>query len=116
MSDLPVLDSESIENLRALSSEGDDAFLREIIEIFVQDTPRRLTELREAYQANDQVTFTRAAHSIKGSSSNLGALRLRALAEQLEHASRRSSLAGLDAQIPGLESAFHAARRELEKL
>ena len=99
-----------------MSAEGDDSFLNEIIGIFLDDTPKRLDELRSAFAARDQQTFTRAAHSIKGSSSNIGAMRLRVLAEQLEHASRQSSLPGLDAQIPAIEAEFNAVRTELEKL
>lgn len=116
MPDIPILDHESIANLRMLGAEGDDDFLKEIIDIFLEDTPRRLNELRDAFLAQDQVTFTRAVHSIKGSSSNLGALRLRARAEHIEHASRQQGLAGLDAEIPGLEAEFVAAKAELEKL
>ncbi|HEX2100234.1 MAG TPA: Hpt domain-containing protein [Candidatus Synoicihabitans sp.] len=116
MSDLPILDAESIENLRALGMDGDDSFLREIIGIFVEDTPNRLNEMRQAFAANDQATFTRAAHSIKGSASNLGAFRLRALAEKLEHDSKKFTLAGLDAHLPVMEAEFAAAKIELEKL
>ena len=116
MNDVPVLDSESIENLRALGVEGDDSFLKEIISIFIDDTPNRFVELRTAYAANDTVTFTRAAHSIKGSASNLGAMRLRSLAEQLEHTSKQQGIQGLDQWIPTLEAEFAVARVELEKL
>jgi histidine phosphotransfer protein HptB len=116
MSDLPVLDQESIDNLRALGAEGDDSFLKEIVGIFLEDTPLRLRELRESFAAGDQPTFTRTAHSIKGSASNLGAVRLRALAEKLEHASKGGNLAGLDAEIPAMEAEFNSAKAELEKL
>ena len=116
MSDAPILDPESIENLRALGAEGDDSFLKEIIGIFIEDTPQRIQELRTAFAASDQTTFSRAAHSIKGSASNLGALRLRAVAEKLEHSSKQQGLAQLDQMIPELEAEFQIARAELEKL
>jgi HPt (histidine-containing phosphotransfer) domain-containing protein len=116
MSELPVLDPESIESLRALGADGDDSFLKEIIGIFIDDTPVRLKEMRDAFAANDQATFSRAAHSIKGSSSNLGALRLRALAEMLERSSKTSDLTGLDAELPKIEAEFAIAKVELEKL
>ncbi|MCC5021453.1 MAG: Hpt domain-containing protein [Candidatus Synoicihabitans palmerolidicus] len=50
----------------------------------MSDTPIRLAELRSSYLANDSATFTRTAHSLKGSSSNVGAARLCALAQGLE--------------------------------
>jgi histidine phosphotransfer protein HptB len=116
LSELPVLDPESIESLRALGAEGDDSFLKEIIDIFIDDTPVRLKELRDAFAAHDASTFSRAAHSIKGSSSNLGALRLRALAEMLERSSKTADLTGLDAELPKIEAEFERAKVELGKL
>ncbi len=116
MSETPILDQEAIENLRSLGDEeGDDSFLREVIEIFVSDTPVRLNELRTSHAAGDQTTFTRAAHSIKGSSSNVGAARLFELAKQLE-ADSRESLAGLDTRVDALEASFAEARVALQSL
>lgn len=116
MSDAPILDPESIDNLRALGADGDDSFLKEIIGIFIEDTPQRIQELRTSFAAGDQTTFSRAAHSIKGSASNLGAMRLRAVAEKLEHTSKHQGIAGLDQEIPALEAEFETARAELVKL
>lgn len=116
MSDQPIIDPEAIENLRMLGDEdGDDSFLREVIEIFVSDTPVRLAELGSSLAASDQTTFTRAAHSIKGSSSNVGAVQLCALAKQLENDSRES-LSGLEPRIAELTAAFEEAKVALQAL
>ncbi len=93
MSDLPIIDSEAIENLRSLNPGDNDDFLKEIVAIFLEDTPLRIAELDQSLAAGDVGTFTRAAHTIKGSSSNVGALRLRHAAEVLEQGSRRDGLA-----------------------
>ncbi len=110
-----LIDAEAIDNLRALNPDDGDSFLRDIVGIFLEDTPQRLAELRESLAAGDQQRFTRAAHSIKGSSSNLGAVQLRALSEKLEQQSR-SSLNGLTGLIAELELAFTATRTELERI
>ena len=116
MPDQTIIDQEAIENLRSLGDEeGDDSFLREVIEIFVTDTPVRLAELRNSLAAGDQSTFTRAAHSIKGSSSNVGAQRLCSLAKDLENDSR-DAIAGLEARIDELTEAFLEAKAALEAL
>lgn len=116
MPDVPVIDSEAIANLRALGAEGDDSFLHEIVTLFLEDTPKRFAELRTSFAAGDTPKFSRAAHSIKGSASNLGAMRVRALAEKLEYTSKQSGLAGLDALFADLEAEFAAAGAELRKL
>ena len=111
-----LIDPEAIENLRALNPDDGDGFLRDIIGIFLEDTPQRLAELRECVVSGDQVRFTRAAHSIKGSSSNVGATQLRAISEQLEHKSKSEALGGLTGLIGDLEQAFAATKNELDRI
>ena len=110
-----LIDPEAIENLRALNPDDGDSFLRDIVGIFLEDTPQRLAELRESLATGDQHRFSRAAHSIKGSSSNLGANQLRAISEVLEQKSK-VSLANVDTLITDLEAAFAVTKAELERI
>jgi HPt (histidine-containing phosphotransfer) domain-containing protein len=112
----PPIDPEAIENLRALTPDDPDSFLRDIIGIFLEDTPARIADLRQSLAAGDQEAFTRAAHSVKGSSSNLGATYLRAVASDLEHRGKTEGIAGLGSLVDDLESTFNVARQALEKL
>jgi len=68
----PMIDPQALGNLRALNPGDNDEFLRELAAIFLEDTPKRITELDASLAAGDAGTFTRAAHSIKGSAANLG--------------------------------------------
>lgn len=111
-----LIDPEAIENLRALNPDDGDGFLRDIIGIFLEDTPQRIAELRDCLKSGDQVSFTRAAHSIKGSSSNVGATQLRAISEQLEHKSKNDGLQGLNPLIDVLDAAFGATKGELDRI
>ena len=110
------IDPEAIENLRALTPDDPDTFLRDIIGIFLDDTPARIAELRASFAAGDQSQFTRAAHSIKGSSSNLGATQLRAIAGELEQRGKTEGIANLATRVDDLDHAFAEARKALEKL
>lgn len=117
MSTSSVLDQTAIANLRALSPDDGDVFLREIIGIFIEDTPRRIAELHASRASLDTPAFTRAAHSIKGSSSNLGASELRTVSEQLEHHARKHGIdEACEAMVAELEAAFIRARDELLKM
>jgi histidine phosphotransfer protein HptB len=113
MSDPHVIDPQAIENLRALNPGDNDAFLREITGIFLEDTPLRIAELDQSLVAGDVSRFTRAAHSIKGSSSNLGALSLRAVAEKLEHQARTQGLSNVAVLMSQLKSEFGRAQSAL---
>jgi histidine phosphotransfer protein HptB len=111
-----AIDPQAIENLRALNPGDNDEFLREIAGIFLEDTPQRIAELDQSLAAGDAAKFTRAAHSIKGSSANLGAMDLRAVAEKLEHQSRTDGLDGVSPLIAQLKVEFGRADLELKKL
>jgi HPt (histidine-containing phosphotransfer) domain-containing protein len=116
MPGLPVLDPVVIESLRELNPEDPEAFVREIAGIFLSDTPARIAELDASLAAGDAAKFTRAAHSIKGSSANIGAAALGAAAERLEAHAKKAGLAGVDDLLSQVRAQFAAVRIELEKL
>ena len=111
-----VLDPEALNNLRALDPEGGDMFLREVAGIFLEDTPKRIAELDQSLAASDSPTFIRAAHSIKGASANLGAVVLRAAAEQLEHRAKKEGLADVAPLLAQVKTEFDRARAALNEL
>lgn len=116
MADHPVIDPQAIENLRALNPDDGDEFLREIIGIYLEDTPLRIAELEQSLAAGETPKFTRAAHSVKGSSANVGANAVRAIAEQLEHQSAKQGLADVAPLIATLKTEFARAQLEFSKL
>jgi histidine phosphotransfer protein HptB len=113
---LPLLDAESIENLRSLGEPGDDSFVKEIVGIYLADTPLRLADLHAKFAEGDLVGFARAAHTIKGSSANVGANRVRRLAEHLETAAKVGLHAGLTPDIAALAASFAATEAEFQRV
>lgn len=108
-----IIDPQAIENLRALGDQGDDSFVREIVGIYLEDLPERIAALKAARDTNDRSLYTRSAHTIKGSSANVGAVEVQGLAEHLEHQSKKQELVSLDAQLADLEAACARARAAL---
>ena len=92
-------------------ADDGDAFLREIVGIFLADTPLRLdaNSMRASPPATP-TAFTRAAHSIKGSSANLGALALQSAANRLEARSRENA-PGLESGVADLKARVRSAQR-----
>jgi signal transduction histidine kinase/DNA-binding response OmpR family regulator len=67
------VDWQLLESLRSeLSPDGDRNLLGEILELFLEDTPSLLATIREAINTEDATMLKYAAHSLKGSASNLG--------------------------------------------
>lgn len=116
MSQPPVIDPQAIENLRSLNPGDNDEFLRELTLIFLEDTPQRIADLEQSLAAGDTATFTRAAHSIKGSAANMGAMLLRSAAEKLEQHSRKDGLTGVNEMIETIRREFAEAKVSLEQL
>ena len=87
--DLSPIDPDAIANLRELNPGDNGEFLREIIGIYIEDTPKRIADLKACLASGDTSAFTRAAHTIKGSSANVGARRSRSWPSALSSSPER---------------------------
>ncbi len=72
-----------IEELRSLD-DGAGEILKSIVAIFETSTHELMQELHEASREGQAVRLAQAAHSLKGSAANLGAVLLSAVAHELE--------------------------------
>jgi len=70
------------------------------------DTEERVRLLRQACQADQAEALRRAAHSFKGSCSNMGATLLAELCQELETAAREEQLGKAPALIESIEREF----------
>lgn len=52
--------------------DGDDVLLCELVRIFLEESPKQLSKLRQAIEVNDFETMERTAHGLKGELSYLG--------------------------------------------
>jgi len=110
-----TLDGQTLERLRELGVQVGKDVLGEVIGLFLSRKDEVLETLREACRARDAETFERAAHSLKGSAANLGALRLSGVAAELEKRGREAELDGCAGRIEELEREFAAAESQLER-
>jgi HPt (histidine-containing phosphotransfer) domain-containing protein len=115
MSTTPVVSDQALEDLRALNPD-DPAFLRELIELFLQDVPQRIAELEQSIAKGDATLLTRAAHTIKGSCSNFGAAGLAEVALKMEHQGKTNSFTEAKATLPDLRAEFTLVDAALRKL
>jgi HPt (histidine-containing phosphotransfer) domain-containing protein len=116
VSELPTIDPEAIANLRDLNPGDGGEFLREIVGIYVEDTPKRIAEMRASIASANTPALTRAAHTIKGSSANVGAQLVKAVAERIEALSRKEGVGGAAPMVDDCEREFERARVELQRL
>jgi CheY-like chemotaxis protein len=75
----PVLDPEVLRGLRELQPEGEPDLMADLLALFRADAERLVGEMRAAAAAGAAEALQRAAHTLKGSGANLGAVHLAAL-------------------------------------
>ena len=113
-SSVPTLDSDVLDNLRELGEGEDDDPVRELIELFLDDAPQRVHKLREGIQRQDIETARVAAHSLKGSARNLGALALSVTSEAAEELVKDSEWVAAEAKLADIQQELEALVAELE--
>jgi two-component system, sensor histidine kinase and response regulator len=109
------VDHSVLKSLRELQEEGEPDVLKELIELFLEDLPPQFKALQEAEEREDAQSVERTAHTLKGSSSNLGAVRMAAICAELEEIGRSGDLATAPALISGLEAELGRVRAVLER-
>ena len=97
---------------------GDRKLLGEFIDVFREDAPKLLEELRMAVQRQDIPTVVRATHSLKGLAANFNATRVVEAASLFETVARRGQTVGaeelleqLSLQVSRLVSALEVHRK-----
>ena len=80
------------------SSDGDQGFVRELVDAYIATADTELAALAAALSAGDAATMLGAAHTLKGASANLHAAAANAAAAQLEATARL----GMNNKIPAL--------------
>jgi len=87
------LDTAVIAGLRELREPGHTDPLKELIDLFLRDAHARLQKMGLAVVEQDAPTLISAAHTLKGSASNLGARHLASLCLALEKQAKAGELA-----------------------
>ena len=89
-------------------TDGDVEFLKELIEIFNSEYPQRLAKISQATENKDFKAINETAHSLKGSSANLGLTRVYELSFEIEKM-------GKEEKIEGIEEVYNKLEEELER-
>ena len=88
--------------------EGDHALLSEIVQIFLDETPKKLEILRAAISQKDSKAIERMAHSLKGELGYLGVSAVSQKARDLEEMSRINDLMRAPESFVALETELSA--------
>ncbi len=105
----PLMDFARLEEFK----EFDDEHLtmtREVIGLFLADTPQRLEALGDAVDRHDAGALARAAHALKGGASNVGAKAIQQHADALESAAKEGVPADAALRVQKLKELWEETR------
>ncbi len=113
-SDTP--DQSVVDFNRALTRvAGDESMLRELAQIFLQESPNWLDQLEEAINEGEANGAFRAAHDIKGSTEVFCAESAAQAAKTIERMGRQGELEGADEALGALKAELVWVRNALEQ-
>ena len=111
-----VLDPGVVERLRQLTPPGEPDVLAEIFQLFLNEVPKRIDALRSAVRSGDAVTVQRTAHSLKGSSGNIGARAMSEVCRQLDDRAKSGDAARLHLLVEAVEVEYRKVESEIRRL
>ena len=108
-----VIDRRRIAQLMELQDEDNPTLVSDIIDLFVNDSPKHLQNISAALADQDAAALESATHRFLSSIENLGADRMRKHCMELERLGKEGMLDGAQALFDALEREFEIARQHL---
>ena len=108
---LSVWDQESA--LKRVMDKED--LLKKLLEVFFDESPERLANLKQAIEASDFKQAHFLAHSIKGVAANLGGLCLQQQAALMEAAAKQDDIVKMKELMPGLLQKSEQLKQSFEQ-
>ena len=105
-------DPQALERLRDL---GGNAFLRQMIGLFLDLAQQKLHAARAAEQAGDVTALGKAIHALRSSSGNIGASTMQELATRIDELAREQNAVQIPSLLRQLEAAFARVKPRLEQ-
>lgn len=110
--ELPAVDVDRLQDLSA----GDVEFLQELVEMYIEDAENLLAELQGALSRAEPDEFARTAHKLKGSSANMGAVRISEMAKTLEELGKSERIEDANQLMGHLETEIGSAKKVFQGL
>jgi CheY-like chemotaxis protein len=112
----PAIDRDVLSALEKVGAADEPNLATEMARLFIEEAPPLLAAMREAVRKGDHGKLQSAAHTLKGSGSSLGAVRLSALSRELEQQARAHSTLGVSPKLDQLEGELTRVCVALQKL
>jgi HPt (histidine-containing phosphotransfer) domain-containing protein len=109
------IDQGVLDKIRMLERGGAVGLLARVVELYLRGTPSLIEQMKQAIGIDDQEALRVAAHTLKSSSANVGAMKLHGLCKELESQARQRRVVEPVGQVAAIEREFIAARTLLRR-
>jgi HPt (histidine-containing phosphotransfer) domain-containing protein len=117
MSDIDFIDPQlDMDTLNVLKEALDPPMFIELINMYITESQENYNKLVQALQENDMKNAIMAAHSIKGSSGNVGAMLAYEVAKDVEAAGKAGDANAMYAMLPRLQNVVHVTCEAIKSL
>jgi HPt (histidine-containing phosphotransfer) domain-containing protein len=111
-----LIDFSIVQNLIELGGDDGKEFLKEIIDLYIQQYPELYNSIKNSAAKNQSVEMFQSAHALKGASLNVGAKELASLCKQIELKGKANDMTQIPELITALENVYPLTINELKKL
>jgi HPt (histidine-containing phosphotransfer) domain-containing protein len=105
----PPVDLGTLEALGFIQDPSEPDLIAELIGLFLDDSMSQLGRIEAGAAAHDAIAVRQAAHSLKGSSSSLGANQIAAWCRELEMIDEKANWTGVPILVSNLRAACTVA-------
>lgn len=110
------LDAESLQRLRELDPGGENQLVARVLRAFDASARRLSLQLADARISGDVKAIRHVAHTLKSSSSSIGALDLARICAEIEASVRNEALAGLGDRLDAMDRELGAVLQAAKSL
>ena len=107
------VDPTALRRLAATRRGGGSELVARVVDTYLDSSQKLLSAMRDATAAGDPAGFAAAAHTLKSSSAQVGAMGLSSLCKELETLGREDSCEGASELLDGITAEYESVREGL---
>jgi CheY-like chemotaxis protein/HPt (histidine-containing phosphotransfer) domain-containing protein len=103
--DSPI-DKSALDRIKAVQQPGMPDLVEKVINLYINDAQSLCRNIHEAVGSGDPQALNKAAHSLKSSSANVGAVKLASLCKELETLGRANTIGNAHELVNQMDSEY----------
>lgn len=116
LEEMPLRENSMFDEVALLKRLDDEELCKELVEMFIEEAPVYIKDLKQYFENNNTSSLIRQAHSIKGASATIEALRIKDWALKIEMAGKNNDFDRIYLYIKNLESEFEIFKNTIGNL